>query len=99
MKNDYYTTTSRKVLDFIVGFFGIITVGIAWSFFGNLLSMIPGFGVFGSVYMLLIPLFSIAAVVASFVLKRRYIAIGMISAMLIPLLVFGACIIALSPMI
>jgi hypothetical protein len=91
-KPDYYTTTGKKVGDFILGFFGIIILNF----------------IFGAV---LYPLFSLAnsgwanlfiSIVALvlfsvlfFKIGRRFIAVGIISMALIPILIFGSCLLLL----
>lgn len=85
---DYYTTTGKKVGDFILGFFGIIILN---SIFATVLS----FASLGWT-SLLIPIVVFAfSLVLFFKIGRRFIAIGIISIALIPILLFGSCLLLL----
>lgn len=99
---DYYITHGRKIGDFFIGFVGfyicilvlspllsiiIIPIFLLSSFLGSYFSIF----IIGLLY-LLIPLIGI--IVAN-KYHRRYISIGIISAIIIPLLLFGACLVVL----
>jgi len=79
----YYTNTSRKVVDFLLGFFAVpiipVTLGATFINQGGI--------VLGIVLMVL-------ALVVALVTKRRFLGYGIISVMLLPLLVLGACLVA-----
>jgi len=100
-KEDYYTSTGRKVGDFCIGFFG---TGIALQIISGVFFLFVTF-IFGNnpdqslIYLTL--LLSIIILLALYILGiviafkkgRRFIGIGIISTILVPLLLFGACII------
>jgi len=87
MVTDYYSSTVRKIGDFLFGFLvaPIIPVLLA-SNSGSAAGWIVAI------------LFMIAGIIISFALHRRFLAIGMICVLLVPLLVFGACLLMLSRM-
>ena len=82
-KKDYYTHTGRKIFDFILGFIfaPIIPVVI----------MINSRSSTSWVFPLIL---MIAGIIVSFIFGRRFLAIGMISILAVPLLVLGACLLA-----
>lgn len=84
-KPDYYTTSKKKVIDFILGFFGVIIIN-AIILTASLYAKIFQTGFLFSIVI------SIIAVVLFFKNGRRFIAVGMISISLLPLLVFGSCV-------
>lgn len=86
-KNDYYTSTGRKIGDFCIGFFGIFIVASVLS----TITMLVFFNAFiVSIILLFIVVFG---VIFSFKKGRRYIGIGIIASTLVPLLFLGACMI------
>jgi predicted permease len=96
--NSYYTTTGRKVVDFLIGFFGLII-------FGSILSTIllstvwrQGLSGLNALFMPFIQLvYGIPLAVYFFKFnKRRYIGIGLIIALVVPLLFFGSCLLIIS---
>lgn len=100
-RDSYYTNSGRKVGDFCLGFFGIwivmvgITTVFSWlsSAFGGYNSLSSLFGMF-SIYGLGLDLIlAILGVTLSFRKGRRFIGIGIIASALVPLLLFGACLI------
>lgn len=100
-KDEYYTNSGRKVGDFCLGFFGIwiVMIGIStilsWfsGLFGGFTSFVNIFYIPG---LILDIVFVVFGITLSFRKGRRYIGIGIISSALVPLLVFGACLIVLS---
>jgi hypothetical protein len=84
---DYYAEKSRKIIDFLIGFFGTLILGglLAW-----LISFIFRGVYLPMLYLILLILLGIVIYIF-FKLNRRYIGIGAISAILIPLLAMGAC--------
>jgi len=86
---NYYTNTKRKVLDFIIGFFGILLImgiflGIL-SFIGNLLE-----GISFSLGLPLIHLIiGLLLIILFFKIGRRYIAIGIIWSTILSTLLYG----------
>ncbi|MDD5031657.1 MAG: hypothetical protein PHR36_01270 [Patescibacteria group bacterium] len=87
-KPNYYTTTGKKVGDFILGFFGIIILNsILWVVLYPLLSSRN----WGFVNLFIYLIILILLMVLFFKIDRRFIAIGIISVALIPILVFGSC--------
>lgn len=99
-KIDYYANGQKKVIDFIYGFFGSIILNVLLFF---LFFSLPGVYNVQSNFVLissLLLLLNIVMIVLSFNYKRKYLGIGIISAIflivLIPLLIFGACFLAFS---
>lgn len=105
ISSDYYSNRPGKaVLDFCLGFFGIWIIGYLGNmilmfiyrlFFlasNNINSILSSGLVLGSSLIFWI-LLAIAAIVVSKNKGRRYIGIGIISSVIVPLLFFGACLI------
>lgn len=96
---DYYTEKGRKISDFFIGFFGIIIAGIViTSFFSLFLSFGTGYyntDLLGFSTPILLLILGVVATVLSFAKGRRYIGIGIISSVLVPLLIFGACLLVI----
>jgi hypothetical protein len=90
IKPSYYTTTKRKVSDFCIGFFGGIMLNVLLVFLSFSLSRSGSFDWIGSLFDLL---FFVFLIVYFFKKGRRFIAIGMISMILLPLLAFGSCLV------
>lgn len=94
IEEEYYKERKDKVIDFIIGFFGI------WGLY-TLLSVLSGLillslGTDAGIFIFSIPIFllliiSIIAVIISFKKNRRYIGIGIMASYIIPLLLVGAC--------
>ena len=83
----YYKTTGSKVTDFLLGFFGF-PVLLSWG--GMMLSRLrdPNLGSYALTGAALLALgFCFYAVQKG----RKYIAIGIVSSIIIPLLVVGGC--------
>ena len=94
---DRYKEPRKKTIDFIIGFFLNIVIGaghfslyfllygVANSFSGNGMSMV--------VTVLLIALITSVEwfTIRHFFKNRKYIAIGMLASLLLPLLVTGFC--------
>ena len=83
----YYKTTGRKVTDFLLGFLGY-PVLISWG--GLMLSRLryPNLGSYALAAAALLALgFCFYAVQ----MGRKYIAIGIVSSIIIPLLFIGGC--------
>jgi len=83
---DHYAKTSQKVGDFFLGFLGALILPFAYS----LISFIPVFAFFIISVIILV-----ALCILFFKVDRRFIAIGIISISLIPVLVFGSCLLLL----
>jgi hypothetical protein len=97
-KPDYYTTAGKKVLDFIIGFFGPLILyffsSLLFSFFypsGTLLSLAPALFNFIFLVIILLVLLIVFAQIG-----RRFISIGISSVLLIFLIAFGSCLSLLS---
>tara|TARA_Y100000310_G_C20235723_1_gene602309 strand:- start:49 stop:354 length:306 start_codon:yes stop_codon:yes gene_type:complete len=89
---DYYINTKRKVWDFIIGFFGIWIISTIIGFlFVGIESVVRGSGMFLTLGWILVAILAIVAIVLGFTKGRRYISIGIISSIVLPLLIFGAC--------
>jgi len=87
-KPGYYTTTGLKVGDFMLGFFGIIILNsILGAVLYPLISLGGSLGDWGFMDFIIFLIILILLSVLFFKIGRRFIAIGMISVALIPLLV------------
>lgn len=91
-KPDYYISTGRKVTDFLMGFFGAILLSVvyttfistfAYSLFSSATSAWANLIISIVVMVLLSVLF--------FKIGRRFIAVGIIAISLLPILIFGSC--------
>ena len=99
--DEYYDTKKKKVWDFILGVIGflignVIIYFIIFSIFRLILSlMYPNTitieQISAAMTLAIILAINVTIVISSFKKGRRYIAIGMISGIFIPLLIFGAC--------
>lgn len=94
-KPNYYTTTGKKVGDFALGFLG---TGFVASFVSTFISSLLFFpatlknSLFSSTIPILISIAVILSlIILSFKVGRKFIAIGIISLLLIPLLILGSC--------
>lgn len=87
MAEDYYDKGGSKVGDFLLGFIvaPIVPVGVSLA--------VNGPGVWVAAVALLI-----AGAVYAFMRGRRFIGIGILSLLLVPLLAFGACLLMLTQM-
>jgi len=81
----YYTSTRRKVADFFLGLFG----GPALIGGGVTLSSLQSSS--AEVVPVIAVLLIIGIIVAPIYCGRKYISIGAVSAVLIPLIVVGGC--------
>lgn len=99
-QEDYYSKTSRRVMDFLVGYIGFFAFLFAIYY---LLFLFPV--VFAAIISLSFPLF-LALIVAAVVIvnnklkeKRRYIAKGVnfavLTLIIVPILFFGACFVSM----
>lgn len=95
--SDYYTTTGKKVGDFLIGFFGIWVISGFLSFFIAIINSIVFMnnydiqGWIAGISFVISLILYIVAIVLAFHFKRHYIAIGIISSFVVPLLLVGAC--------
>lgn len=90
-KPDYYAGDIKKKLsDFILGFFLMPILSII------VILLIGSYAYFSEYLIALFVLLVLAGIVFLFAKGRRYIGIGIVSFLIIPLLVFGACVIAFS---
>lgn len=90
---EYYINSGRKVADFVIGFFGIWIVNAVLSSIIQGITVLSG-GYFDAVMVVVSILLFIAEIVFLVFYvrrKRRYIFIGAISALVLPLLLVGAC--------
>jgi len=98
-KEDYYgDDSSKKVGDFLLGFFGIwIVTYILFIIVASLSSVSIIASILYTPFSLIL---YIVLIVATLMIAssagRRYIAIGFFASFLVPLLVFGACLILFS---
>ena len=96
LKQGYYNSAGKKVGDFFIGFLGIWVINIVagaiisipGALFGSFSTGPAVFGIFGWLISLAI---DIALVVLAFKFGRRFIAIGILTTFLIPILILGAC--------
>ncbi len=102
ISKDYYINTNKKVLDFLIGFFGVYVAYVALSFLINVISfpIISYFESIGSDFLysgffflspIIILVFFLVSLWLAFKNNRRFIAFGLITALSLPLLAFGAC--------
>jgi hypothetical protein len=97
-KPDYYITTGRKVGDFLLGFFGVAVLSFIYTFVSSfvyslLSSQTFSIAIWANFFVSVIILVLLA--VLFFKIGRRFIAIGVISISLLPILIFGSCILLL----
>lgn len=90
-KDYYYTTTGKRVGDFMLGFFGYIIINLILVFV--FLPLLAGFYWGYSFFPIVI---NALLLVLFFKIGRRFIAIGIISVILISILIFGSCVLTLS---
>jgi uncharacterized membrane protein YhaH (DUF805 family) len=100
---DYYSKTSRKVIDFIIGFMGFFVAAYILYylvFFGSFVSSGPIYAAVMWTLMIMFPIIILILANTAIKKNRRYITRGInwaiIFIILIPLLLFGACWIAIS---
>ena len=83
MKPASYASRSAKVLDFVIGFFGVIVLVVMGSgvegVMGSDVGLIIGVGI------------AVVTVVVAFVIRRHYLAIGVLTVPALLLLTLGAC--------
>jgi hypothetical protein len=84
-RQDYYSAGGRKVADFFLGFGGTVLLGVIA---GVVAAASPNTGIVSAIANLIL---LVAGVVYFFRRGRRFIAIGIISTLTIPLLALGAC--------
>jgi hypothetical protein len=84
MATNYYSNMGRKIGDFFIGF-AVIPIVAALCV-----------ALLGAGFIWLAVCGAIAGTIVCFSIGRRFIAIGLLSTLLIPVLIFGACILALS---
>ena len=99
MTQEYYNTPNKKVADFSKGFFFNILIGIVVTainvFIG--VSNMSGTGpisitnkIIGVVVLVALILLEVI-LLKKYFKERRYLAIGLLSSLILPLLVAGAC--------
>ena len=99
-KTDFYINNPGKAVgDFCLGFFGIWVVDtIVWFLLAGVFSTLNA-GILGnffvSIFIILILPFIIFPIIF-FNIGRRYVAIGILSSLVLPLIIFGACLIIIS---
>ncbi|MBU0766828.1 hypothetical protein KKF55_03535 [Patescibacteria group bacterium] len=94
-----YAMNKSKTLDFFVGFFGIILFGWIYNLLiQELPRLLPSYLFSGNignfVYIILFAIPIIASILVILKLNqmnRRYVSIGIISAIAVPLVAMGAC--------
>lgn len=78
-KELYYTTKSKKVVDFLIGFIGSPAVLLVTTRYA------PG-------YIVLVYLFCLVLCAVAFVKERRFIGLGILIVLVaVPLIIFGSC--------
>ena len=95
-KADFYTSTGKKVGDFVLGFFGIwvviVIVSLIFAGIQNIVNIRSGFGnIMFFVLPLILLILGLLFMALFFKIGRRYLAIGILSSAILPLLVYGAC--------
>lgn len=98
MDLSFYDSKKKKVIDFIYGFLGFwIALVLVWGLLFLLLEFVSGTTdlltdeFFSILIISLFSLLAICSTIFGFYKKRAFISIGIISAILIPLLIAGAC--------
>jgi len=107
MSEDYYgDDKSKKIKDFLIGFFGMIAIQIAISIVSGVITYaISSLGrqsimtvdsintslFVSSILFLVSIMVYIGGIILAFVKGRRYIGIGILSIIAVALLIFGAC--------
>ncbi len=106
INEDYYDNTTKKANDFFVGFFGtLLGAGAVWYLYGMFFLMVDKFltdSIYsdfsnnfytGFNYFIIIILLILFGFLIKYFFKnkRHFIVFGMITAVTIPLLAFGAC--------
>jgi hypothetical protein len=99
MAQDYYNTQNKKTADFSKGFFfnvliGIIVIAINFFIGASNMSGTGGISITNKiigVVVLLAVIFLEVVLLKKYFKERRYIAIGLLSSLILPLLVSGAC--------
>ena len=97
----YYTSGGRKFLDFILGFVGLPSVAVTGGVgLGTMFSYVDGMEPLGMLVMALALAGLIAAMIVAFRKGRRYIGQGIACflglLLLVPVLLFGACLLILA---
>ncbi len=87
ISTSYYVKTSQKVADFLIGFLGSLVLPAVYYFMMT--------SVFNLIYFVFYWIIILAFSILFFKMGRSFIAIGIISVCLIPLLSFGSCILLL----
>ena len=89
---DYYNTDGKRTVDFFLGVIGTYIFLFFWIFLINLISIMIRLNTFSSIIIGYIIPIIILIVTASFMKRnRRFISIGIISSLILPPLLFGAC--------
>jgi hypothetical protein len=108
--NYYQNDSNKKIIDFFIGFFGTMAFWIISAIVFSLINLfvntiidsdiidfISAMLIFIMTFIQFLPLlFTIIGIVYFFKKGRRFIAIGILSTIILPLLLFGACIIMLT---
>ncbi len=87
----YYDTKGKKVSDTFIGFFGGL---FAYLVIGGIFSTIRYSGISIAVILLSVVAY-IVAVIGFITRGRKFIAIGLILLVVIPLIVFGGCLLVM----
>jgi hypothetical protein len=99
LKPGYYITTRRKIADFFLGFFGFAVLSwvcqlLSLYLFNKLVVyVLPNWITYA--YSGLVISVILSLIIYFFKIGRKYIAIGIISLYLLPLLVVGGCLLLL----
>lgn len=98
LKPDYYTSIWKKTGDFLLGFLGVIILFFLCTTAINLASplfysAISDRVISGVILFLIVVILSL--LIIFFKIGRRFIALGMMSVLLIPFFVFGSCLLLL----
>lgn len=87
---DYYAGAGGKVADFCLGFFGVGVAAIVIAFLAGMA------GPLGIVVGFAYQIAYIWGIAWGFKSGRRFVAIGMLATLLVPLIVIGACFVFLA---
>jgi hypothetical protein len=101
-RSEYYLKNkSGKITDFLIGFFGVIGANILLAVIVPLISMVGGpndtiasaLALGGGVMAIIEFIAYVILIIVFFKKQRRFIAIGMLSTLILPFLIVGACLI------
>ena len=94
VKDFYASNKEKKVSDFFIGFFGFFGISAAAGFLISILGSLL-YVVYSIQWIVYVAIFA-GGIIWANANGRKYIVLGILSTLLIPLLLFGACVILFS---